>query len=562
MKILFFKVLSDFRNLRGVELHFDPKVNTYVLIGNNGAGKSSLLEALSSIFQTLFLDGFQPFEFAFSLQFESEGRTIQIVNQLNSQPKFKLDNRDSNRNAILAYLPRRVICNYSGEENRINNLYYRPVWEQYEQRLKATSGGDALRMVFVDKDLWKIILFVIVAHQEHYQSFKTFLKDILHIGSVTQISIDIDITTLESWSDNPVSFYMRQLARRIQADGTITLLDINPDENEALFMFNHLSSARSLIKDIHVVFDNGGASDFLSEGEKKWMVVLFILEVISDEQSLVLLDEPDSHIHVARQNQMAELFRKAVNRDNIVTSHSPTLTAAFGQNEIIMLDRGPDGCAKVVDADKQKVISDITGGMWSLQRQNIFLSSNNDIILVEGESDEIFLSNALEIFKQKKHFQDQSYEFLPCGGADGVVLVRNHFHPKTNQRIFCFFDSDQSGWSGINKVFQREKGQLFNSSNFGRARKCRGIWVMPYPCHDKGIKDFNIEDYFPKSVFRRYLLTFNSLNTIVDKDSLKKLLKNDCRDRNLKVNDFKKFSAVFKLLADIRKADAAGKDHI
>ncbi len=562
MKILFFKVLSDFRNLRGVELHFDPKINTYVLIGNNGAGKSSLLEALSSIFQTLFLDGFQPFEFAFSLRFESEGRTIQIVNQLNSQPKFKLDNRDSNRNAILAYLPRRVICNYSGEENRINNLYYRPVWEQYEQRLKATSGGDALRMVFVDKDLWKIILFVIVAHQDRYQSFKTFLKDILHIGSVTQISIDIDITTLESWSDNPVSFYMRQLARRIQADGTITLPDINPDENEALFMFNHLSSARSLIKDIHVVFDNGGASDFLSEGEKKWMVVLFILEVISDEQSLVLLDEPDSHIHVARQNQMAELFRKAVNRDNIVTSHSPTLTAAFDQNEIIMLDRGPDGCAKVVDADKQKVISDITGGMWSLQRQNIFLSSNNDIILVEGKTDETFLSKALEIFHAKGRFRDQTYEFLPCGGASGVALLQKYFWPKENQHIYCFFDSDDAGWQGINSIFKPVKGKRFSSRNFGKAQKSGHIWVIPYPFPKRSAKSYNIEDYFPRRIFLHYVLSFCSLNEVFDKDKLKKAFEDDCNAGKLKADDFKKFSIVFELLDEIRAADAAGKDHI
>ena len=43
MKLISFKVLSDFRNLKGIELKFNTQTNTYVLIGNNGAGKSSLL---------------------------------------------------------------------------------------------------------------------------------------------------------------------------------------------------------------------------------------------------------------------------------------------------------------------------------------------------------------------------------------------------------------------------------------------------------------------------------------------------------------------------------------
>lgn len=562
MKIHYFKVLSDFRNLRGVELRFDTTVNTYVLIGNNGAGKSSLLEALSSIFKTLFLEGFQPFEFAFSLSFESEGREIQIVNQLDSQPKFKIDDRDSNRNAISSYLPRRVICNYSGEENRINNLYYRPVWEQYEQRLKATSGGDALRMIFVDKDLWQIILFVIVSHQERYKNFKTFLKDILHLGGVDCIKLDVNKKALDDWSDNPVSYYMRRLAERIQPDGTINLPDINPDEYEALFMFNHLSSARSLINDIHIVFDNGGTSDFLSEGEKKWMVILFILEVISDEQSLVLLDEPDSHIHVARQSQMAEMLRNTVNRDNILTSHSPTLTAAFDRKEIVMLDLGPDGCAKVVDADKQRIVSKLTDGMWSIHKQNIFLASGKDIILVEGKTDETFLAKALETFKAEGRFYNQTYEFLPCGGADGVVLVRKHFRPKDNQRIFCFFDSDSSGWKGINSFFERGKENAFTSNSFGRARKNGGIWVMPYPSSKRSANNFNIEDYFPRRIFLRHVLSFRSLNDVLDKKRLKDAFEDDCNTGKLMPKDYKKFSAVFELLDDVKTADAAGKDHI
>ena len=69
-----------------------------------------------------------------------------------------------------------------------------------------------------------------------------------------------------------------------------------------------------------------------------------------------------------------------------------------------MLDRTHDGHAQVVNADKQRVVSTLTDGKWTLQQQNIFLASNDDIILVEGETDEIFLSKALEVLQNQGQF--------------------------------------------------------------------------------------------------------------------------------------------------------------
>lgn len=72
------------------------------------------------------------------------------------------------------------------------------------------------------------------------------------------------------------------------------------------------------------------------------MVILFILEAISDEQTLVLMDEPDSHIHISRKSELREMFDHMSHRSNIITSHSPTLTASFEEKTkgaIVMLDK-------------------------------------------------------------------------------------------------------------------------------------------------------------------------------------------------------------------------------
>ena len=563
MKLLNLKILSDFRNLNGVELKFNAKSNTYVLIGNNGAGKSSLLEAISSIFNSLFSGGNPVFEFCFTFSYLYEGHRVTIANKPGKAVSMKVDNVPVDRTGIEAYLPQRVICNYSGEEMRIKSLYYEPLWLQYERRLKTTAGINPLRMVFVDKELWRIILYIMIAQRTRYESFDLFLKDTLDIHSVDKIIVGIDRDLLDGWSENPVSYYMHQLAERLQSDGSISLGDLNPNDDEALFMFNNLSSARSLISQLDITFNGTIDSEYLSEGEKKLMVVLFIIEVIADERSLVLLDEPDSHIHVARKPKLVDMFKKAVNRENVLTSHSPSLTAAFDLKDIIMLDRTADGHAQVVAADKQNIVAELTKNQWSLQRQNIFLASNDDIILVEGWTDEVFLSKALASFKVDGRYTSHEYEYLPCGGADGVVRLKDHFHPKPGQRMYCFFDNDTAGWKGINKIFEKtDEATAYKSDTFGRARKKGDIWVAPFPCAKRRINNFNIEDYFPHRIFLHYIMAFRSLNDVVDKNKLKEKMGNDCRDGKMKPRDFKLFSSVFELIEAINAAEVAGVDYL
>lgn len=560
MKLISLKILSEFRNLNGLELKFNAQTNTYVLIGNNGAGKSSLLEAVSSVFYSLYQGGETRFEFNFTLTYDFEGHKVEISNLEETGVSLKVDDTIVDRAGIEPFMPQRVVCNYSGEEMRISERYYQPLWKQYESRLKDVTGFNPLRMVFVDKDLWRIIFYIIIAQRERYESFSAFLNDTIGVHSIDKIHFEIDRASLDLWRENTVSYYMRELAGRISPDGTLTLDQLNPNDDEALTMFNNLSSARSLISQLNITFNGNVDSQYLSEGEKKLMVVLFILEVISDERSLVLLDEPDSHLHVARKPQLVTMFKNAINRENVLTSHSPSLTAHFEDDSIIMLDRTADGHAQVVDTDKQRVVAKLTEGQWSLQQQNIFLESTDDIILVEGETDELFLKKALSVLQEQGHFLGKRYEYLPCGGAGGVELLKEHFQPKANQSIFCFFDSDQAGWKSINNIFGKTGNASYNSTNFQRARKSNNIWVAPYPKGKSRFTEFNIEDYLGRRILMRYVLRARSLNGIMTKDAIKRAMSRDCENGAINDKYFLRFAAVFQLIEDIKTADAAGSD--
>jgi len=561
MRLIELKITSDFKNLKGLKVAFDPRNNTYVIIGNNGSGKSSILEAISSVFSSLWYGNPSNPEFTYYLKYEKDGHQILIVTAPGNKIVYKVDGAkvtiDEIRNN---YLPNKLICNYSGEDFRIKEKYYRGRFDDYVEGLKKSTSSEVLRMVFVDKEMWKIMLLIMIACQDRVDSFRQFLSQTLRYERLKTLSVRLDEKQLMTWMDNPVKYYINRINEQVKS-GTLTIAGINPSDWEARDLFIYWMNAIPLIENITIVYNDGIDADYLSEGEKKMMSVLFIQEAIADEDSLILLDEPDSHIHVARKEELKDILTSAENRETILTSHSPTLTAKFPEKSIIMLDRNAEGKSEVINAEKQEIVAKLTNGLWTIQEQNIFLASNKDILVVEGKTDETYLSKALESFHKAGTFMNQDYSYLPSGGAAGVELMLDHFTPKKNQLVVALFDADDSGWKAINKIFGKVGDDAYNSGSFQKARKFKGIWFAVYPdYHKRKVQNFNIEDYFPHYVFLRHVMSFRSLAGIISKDALKRGLALDCENNKIKDKQYKNFEHLFNMLEEIKVADAAGRD--
>lgn len=561
MRLIELKITSDFKNLKGLKVSFNPKNNTYVIIGNNGSGKSSILEAISSIFSSLWYGNPTYPEFTYYLKYEKDGHQILIITAPGNKMVCKVDGAKTTIDSIRdKHLPNKLICNYSGEDFRIRDKYYQKHFVDYVDGLKKSTSSEVLRMVFVDKEMWKIMLLIMMACQDRVDSFKKFLKETLRFERLSTLSVRFDEKQLMAWVDNPVKYYINRINEQVKA-GALSIASINPSDSEARDLFVYWMSAIPLIERMTIVYNDGIDADYLSEGEKKMMSVLFIQEAIADEDSLILLDEPDSHIHVARKEELKDVLTSAENRETILTSHSPTLTAKFPEKSIIMLDRNIDGKAEVIKAEKQEIVAKLTNGLWTIQEQNIFLASHKDILVVEGKTDETYLSKALESFHKAGAFINQEYSYLPSGGAAGVELMLDHFTPKKNQLVVALFDSDDSGWKAINKIFGKVGDDAYNSGSFQKARKFKGIWFAVYPdYHKRKVQNFNIEDYFPHYVFLRHVMSFRSLSGIISKDALKRGLALDCENNKIKDKHYKNFEHLFNMLEEIKTADAAGWD--
>ena len=69
--------ISNFKNLRDFTIDFDPQSFTTVIVGENGAGKSNVLEALVIIFRDLDLHR-DPL-FAYRFQYTCRGHEIPVT---------------------------------------------------------------------------------------------------------------------------------------------------------------------------------------------------------------------------------------------------------------------------------------------------------------------------------------------------------------------------------------------------------------------------------------------------------------------------------------------------
>lgn len=558
MKLKKLKINTRFKNLNNFEIDFSSKEGITVLIGNNGSGKSNILEALSSVFSGLYDTRRNP-NFDYELNYIKDDSDIYI--------KFEKGNYETKINNVTnnlrtEHLPNQVISSYSGEESRLWDTYYKPFYDDYVRALKGATLPNS-RLVYIDKSYWNIALLTLHFYDfNEFTDIKDFCQDTLNIKTINFIQFSFDINEMEEWlnNPNPVTNFLITLNPNKQEIIEISLDDFKNrfDFISEIDVFRYLSASfmpinGRVITKIKININNNLESETLSEGEKKLLLLMIILEVVGDENSLILLDEPDSHIHLSRKEEIQKLLSKYTNRENIITTHSPTLTHSFEIKHIAMLIKNNENDSQIESKEKQEIIYELTKGTWSYQEQNIFLNSNNDILLVEGKSDETFLKKSLEVLKKTEtRFAGLNFEYLPCGGAEGVKLMTKKFKPKPGQHIIAFFDSDQAGWNSVNKIFDRTENK-YNSSNFNKYRKKEEIWIAMFPKRPfyRGGSNFNIEDYFQKALLTKYVLNeFKGLDSIVTKDKVKKNLENDCVDFDDK--SFRHFKCVFDLILEIK----------
>lgn len=125
--------IDGFKNLRGLELDFDERQLTTVLIGQNGAGKSNLIEAITQVFRWVDLRRNEPrFRYRVTYRIQPLGQTVPepprvCLSNFPGEPAISVDGKEVTRTEFekrkVEWFPDLVFGYYSGGSRRLEALF-------------------------------------------------------------------------------------------------------------------------------------------------------------------------------------------------------------------------------------------------------------------------------------------------------------------------------------------------------------------------------------------------------------------------------------------------------
>lgn len=378
--------IKNFKNLRDFSIDFDEKSPATVLVGRNGTGKSNLLEALTIIFRDIDL-GVDP-AFSYELQYLCRGHKVNVNSDLIKE-KYKVSvtvdgeavsYRQFSLQSDRQFLPNYVFGYYSGPSNRMEEHF-----EEHQKRFykDLLDGVDRpLRPLFYARPVHS--QFVLLAFfLEQDEDALAFLKEHLIIESLDSVLFVMRQPPWPSRTGDPRFWFARgavgtlldqlyklslaplRLKRRIsigfrktatrehlylylkdlEAVRALAALYTNQQEFfkalESTYISQLISEVRIRVRARNV----DGALTFreLSEGEQQLLMVLGLLRFTREDESLFLLDEPDTHLNPAWSVQYFDFLRKIAgaqeNSHIIIATHDPLVIAGLEKSQVQILQR-------------------------------------------------------------------------------------------------------------------------------------------------------------------------------------------------------------------------------
>lgn len=545
--------IDNYKNLSGT-YDFTKQDGYIALIGENGSGKSNLLEAISLIYGKLYnisnIANIGKFRICYNL--DETDYTYGNIDE---------DNNDIELDAN-PKLPSSVISCYSGEDMRMWGSVYKSYYTDFFN--KAIQGGSYIpKMLYINKYSWKIALISLLYSEN--REVKDFLSNKLGINE-EDVKIKFTRKTQEIERNHDASNWYKEVENKL-GNGEFMIsalkeIDLNETQDvyvtvdQRIFYYLYFLSmpeknpkiglnADKLIEDISIKINDNISFDNLSEGEKKLILIECITKVLGDKDSLLLFDEPDAHTHIARKKELLsaiETFEGQV----ILTTHSPVFVNQMTDINIYPMING-----KVLTQEKRELIPKIANNEINIIDSACIVSSKY-VLITEGPDDIFHIKSAISanISKNDKFQKLKNISYLFMGGAKEV----NNYYDEilkymynTVSKIIFAFDYDEEGREGAKMV---EK--LIENGN----DKLQYVFyhkIYPVPVPDI---DFYLEDFFERDSYNDVQLpnfsippTFAELKKASTwANSIKKRIQKHKRDNSLTPDDYKGFDSFLNQL--------------
>ena len=381
--------IEDYNLLQNFNIELNEQL--IVLIGQNGSGKSTLLEFIAKIFYDLYehfvLEKGQKPERDFKLVYELEHNNsiykIRIVRSSTQneyyavsyfkdgiwkekQSRAKIE--EEFMNGYKDMLPHNVVMYYSGISKNLENRF--KIFQKENFIDKSLDGTISIEQPFFYflQENFSTILIGLLSYQ--YGDVPENLKKQFKINGFESIEITIKKPLWakakakgeDFWGakGDLATFLMRMLAvlnsnEKIISDEKITFTFHNQEQLQGVWefygeekkLFEYLTTlqANDLIENIEIMIKKDGkiiSHNNLSEGEKQLLVILGLKELLATENTLFLLDEPDTYLHPKWQREFVqEVLIQGIDSKSsfILTSHSANIISGLRKKQLKIINK-------------------------------------------------------------------------------------------------------------------------------------------------------------------------------------------------------------------------------
>lgn len=377
---------------------FDEKTSITTIIGQNGVGKSNLIEIIVSIYRAIDLG--EPTDFSYTLIYECRGHDIQV----------RFDAEDKTKNLVVVdggkksfaflkryaneYLPLNIFTYYSGTNERVEQLFVKHQTRFYNA---LTKGEDKhIRRFFYCRDVHSFFVLLAFLVDED-PSCKELLEQ-LHIASLDSVLFCLKRpywykgkpTDVMREEGDPRFWYSRGVVKDFldklwgfaiapidNKESKVVDFRGRSEDQERLYLFlpdasslkglaSEYPDTTSLFKNIEstyiadlledvqvtVTLIDGKKLTFsaLSEGERQLLTVLGLMKFTRGDESLFLLDEPDTHLNprwkLSYFNQIEKILDYKIEGSDlsawdtsqvVLTTHDPIMLTSLYAKQIRVL---------------------------------------------------------------------------------------------------------------------------------------------------------------------------------------------------------------------------------
>ena len=388
--------IPDYNILRDFTIDFSS--NLSVIIGENGSGKSSILECLAYIFGHLhkyfvlddktagFIDGYRilyeinGFEvFIESHYVSSPTNTFQPIIRINEEELSILQIK-KRYGSFEVFLPSKVILSYSGVTEHLKELN-KHFEDKFINRIIRINNPYSLTPLYLPTD--NPFIYV----KKEYVSFILLALFVLDSDPAKELlqTVGIDINGCKTRITLKKPYWAKAPSNRGDANALwgmtgkiasdfikgldvvgIRLDDPTNDANLVSFdfygalMIHDLFSTYynlqadqvisfmdailcdDLLESVNIVWGDGLTVDRLSEGEKQLILSIGLSLVLNNKNLLFLLDEPDVALHPKWQHSFISSMKKGLDSDSmaIITTHSPILISNLEKSYVRIIHKG------------------------------------------------------------------------------------------------------------------------------------------------------------------------------------------------------------------------------